>query len=121
MYFLRGPLIRISYVYKIFRNLNSDSPFTWKVGDKLLSSKVINEQSSGRIQINSKQEIIFQKLQESDKSIYSCWQNNQLAGSIKLEVSYSIEVKFDYHIVIIGGFVILGTFLKVFWNIFRNR
>lgn len=53
--------------------------------------------------------------------IFSCWQNNQLAGSIKLDVSYSIEVKFDNHVVVIGGFVILGTFLKVFWKIFRNR
>ncbi|XP_033224214.1 uncharacterized protein LOC117177538 [Belonocnema kinseyi] len=102
-------------------NLNTDAPIVWKVRNKILTPSIIKNQSSGRIEITSKQSIIFKKLRFTDKNIYSCWQNNELAGTIRLEVSHDVEIKFDHHVIMIGGIVIIIVFLKVFWRAFQGR
>lgn len=82
---------------------------------------MIDRESDGRITIDSRQRIIIKKLRFADSSIYSCWQRGELAGTIRLEVTYEIELKVDHRVFMIGAIAIVGVMLTVFWRAFKGR
>lgn len=51
----------------------------------------------------------------------SCWQNNEIAGIIKLNVIGEIEFKLNHHIILLGAIVIIGVVLIIFWRAFKER
>lgn len=55
---------------KIFRNLNTNVPITWKMANKILHPSVIKDESQGRIYINMQMYIIFKSLKFEDTNIY---------------------------------------------------
>lgn len=114
----------LSYQTNFFffvRNLNSDTPIVWQIGTKSLNPIKINEESKGRITIDSYQKIIIKKLRYADGNIYSCWQNKELAGTIRLEVTYELEFKSDKRIMMIGAIAIVSILLLVFYRAFKGR
>ncbi|XP_032690475.1 uncharacterized protein LOC116853472 [Odontomachus brunneus] len=102
-------------------NLNADVPIIWQIDDKIIIPSYIEEQSNGRIRINPQMHIIFQSLKFEDANIYSCWQNNELAGIIKLNVTGEIEFKLNHHVILIGAICIISVFLEIFWRAFKGR
>jgi len=53
--------------------------------------------------------------------ISSCWQDNEIAGIIKLKVTGEIEFKLNHPILLTGAILILGVFLLIFWRAFKRR
>ncbi|XP_066603912.1 Ig-like V-type domain-containing protein FAM187A [Prorops nasuta] len=102
-------------------NLNSDAPIVWRVGKDSLIPSIIKKQSRGRIYINPQMQIVFNKTRFQDAKIYSCWQNEKLAGTINLHVTGEMEIKCDHHIIMIGAIAIVSVFLIIFWKAFKNR
>ncbi|XP_076247479.1 uncharacterized protein LOC143187268 [Calliopsis andreniformis] len=102
-------------------NLNTDVPITWKVDNKVLNPSIIKEQSRDRIYINPQMQIIFTSLKFEDSNIYSCWQKNDIAGVIRLNVVGEIEVQTNYTIIMTGGSLIIIVFLIIFWKAFKGR
>nr|XP_033333332.1 uncharacterized protein LOC117224474 [Megalopta genalis] len=102
-------------------NLNTDVPITWKVNNELLHPSVIEKQSEGRIHINAQTHIIVNSLKFEDTNIYSCWQKNEIAGIIKLQVTGETELQVNYSVMILGGILIVTVFLIVFWRAFEHR
>ncbi|XP_011704323.1 PREDICTED: uncharacterized protein LOC105459770 isoform X2 [Wasmannia auropunctata] len=102
-------------------NLNADIPIVWRVDDKTINPSHIKFQSNGRIHINPQMQIIFESLKFDDANIYSCWQNNEIAGVIKLNVIGEIEFKLNYHVILIGAIVIISVVLIMFWRAFKGR
>lgn len=51
----------------------------------------------------------------------SCWQNNEIAGIIKLNVIGEIEFKLNHHVILIGAIVIISVILIIFWRAFKGR
>lgn len=52
---------------------------------------------------------------------YSCWQENKLAGTIRLEVEKTIELNFSHHVMLVAVIIILLTFNYVFIKAFLGR
>lgn len=52
---------------------------------------------------------------------FSCWQNDALAGTVRLVVEKKIQMNFNHHIMLVGVVVILSTFLYVFIKAFFGR
>ncbi|KYN32604.1 hypothetical protein ALC56_13085 [Trachymyrmex septentrionalis] len=84
-------------------NLNADVPIVWRINDKIIIPSHIKSQSNGRIRINPQMQILFKPLKFEDANIYSCWQNNEIAGIIKLIVIGEIEFKLNHHVILIGA------------------
>ena len=53
--------------------------------------------------------------------INSCWQNNEIAGIIKLIVIEEIEFKLNHHVILMGAIVIIGVISIIFWKAFKER
>ncbi|KYM84221.1 hypothetical protein ALC53_05458 [Atta colombica] len=88
-------------------NLNADVPIVWRIDDKMIIPSHIKSQSNGRIHINPQMQILFEPLKFEDANIYSCWQNNEIAGIIKLIVIEEIEFKLNHHVILMGAIVII--------------
>ncbi|XP_076658403.1 uncharacterized protein LOC143362275 [Halictus rubicundus] len=102
-------------------NLNTDIPITWKINNEILHPPVIQKQSEGRIHINVQAHIIVKSLKFEDTNIYSCWQKNEIAGIIKLNVTGETELQVNYNVMMIGGILIVTVFIIVFWKAFKGR
>nr|XP_031836938.1 uncharacterized protein LOC116428886 [Nomia melanderi]XP_031836939.1 uncharacterized protein LOC116428886 [Nomia melanderi]XP_031836940.1 uncharacterized protein LOC116428886 [Nomia melanderi] len=102
-------------------NLNVNVPITWKVGSNVLNPSVIENQSEGRIHINPQMHMIFKSLKFEDTNIYSCWQKNEIAGLIKLNVVGETKLHINYSAMIIGGILIIIVFVIMFWRVFKGR
>lgn len=113
------------YVYLfIFRNLNIDLPIVWQIGTKKINTQTINQQSQGRISVDFHNRIIFKKLRYADANIYSCWQRNELTGTVRLRVSYELtsEIdKLDHRVLMLVSIPVVFTMLWVFWRAFQGR
>ncbi|KYM97984.1 hypothetical protein ALC62_11330, partial [Cyphomyrmex costatus] len=86
-------------------NLNTDVPIVWRIDDKTIIPSHIKFQSNGRIHINSQMQILFEPLKIGDANIYSCWQNDEIIGIIKLIVIGEIEFKLNHHVILMGAIV----------------
>ncbi|XP_076287195.1 LOW QUALITY PROTEIN: uncharacterized protein LOC143212359 [Lasioglossum baleicum] len=102
-------------------NLNTDIPVTWKMDKELLHPPVVQQQSDGRIRINAQAHIIFESLKFEDTNIYSCWQKNEIAGVIKLNVTGETELEVNYGVMMVGGILIVTVFIIIFWRAFKGR
>ncbi|XP_077275172.1 uncharacterized protein LOC143904393 [Temnothorax americanus] len=102
-------------------NLNTDVPIVWRINDKAIIPSHVKFQSNGRIHINSQMQILFESLKFEDTNTYSCWQNNEVAGIIKLNVIGEIEFKLNHHVILIGAIVIISIVLTMFWRAFKGR
>ncbi|KAG5333106.1 F187B protein, partial [Acromyrmex charruanus] len=102
-------------------NLNADVPIVWRIDDKIIIPSHIKSQSNGRIHINPQMQILFESLKFEDANIYSCSQNNEIAGIIKLVVVGEIEFKLNHHIILVGAIVIISVFFIIFWKAFKQR
>ncbi|XP_018046791.1 PREDICTED: Ig-like V-type domain-containing protein FAM187A [Atta colombica] len=102
-------------------NLNADVPIVWRIDDKMIIPSHIKSQSNGRIHINPQMQILFEPLKFEDANIYSCWQNNEIAGIIKLIVIEEIEFKLNHHVILMGAIVIIGVISIIFWKAFKER
>ncbi|XP_048508180.1 uncharacterized protein LOC125500237 isoform X2 [Athalia rosae] len=102
-------------------NLNTDAPVIWQIRNKIVNPILIAEQTKNRIYVSTTNELIIMKLLFADANIYSCWQTGELAGTIRLEVTQDIEIKFDHHVFMVGAILILSVFLYVFWRAFKGR
>lgn len=91
------------------------------MGIKLINPLTINDDTDERITIDPRQRLLFKKLLYADSGIYSCWQNNELVGTIRLEVVYEIELKFDHRIMMIGGLSIILVLSFVFLRAYKGR
>lgn len=78
-------------------------------------------ESQGRIYVTNKDAIRINKLEQQDAGIYSCWQRNQLAGTIRLEVIKRIRITFNHHVMLLGIFCTLGTFQFLLVKAYMNR
>lgn len=52
---------------------------------------------------------------------FSCWQNDEVAGTIRLVVEKRLKLEFDHHLMLIGIVVIMSTFLYVFARAYFGR
>ncbi|XP_036142073.1 uncharacterized protein LOC105829170 [Monomorium pharaonis] len=102
-------------------NLNPDIPIVWRINNKTIIPSHIKFQSKGRIHINPQMQIVFKSLKFEDTNIYSCWQNNEVAGIIKLNIIESIEFTINHHVILIGVIVIIGVILIMFWRAFKGQ
>ncbi|XP_065171309.1 uncharacterized protein [Atheta coriaria] len=102
-------------------NLNSDSPIKWLVQGKEIIAEVIAEESHGRIYISLLERIHIKKSKVSDSNLYSCWQNNELAGTVRLIVENKMKLTFNHHIMLFGMLLILSVFAYVFLKAATNR
>ncbi|XP_046744377.1 uncharacterized protein LOC124410213 [Diprion similis] len=103
-------------------NMNTDAPAVWQIGNKVVNPKLIAKQSKDRIYVNMKNHLVITELLFIDANIYSCWQNDELAGTIRLEVTEEVEgIKFDHHVFMFGAIIIITIFLYVFWKAFKGR
>ncbi|XP_011644003.1 Ig-like V-type domain-containing protein FAM187A [Pogonomyrmex barbatus] len=101
--------------------LNADIPIIWRINNKKIIPSLIKLQSNGRIYINPQMQILFESLKFEDTNIYSCWQNNEIAGIIKLNVVGETEFKLNHHIIIIGAIIIISVVLIMFWRAFKKQ
>ncbi|XP_057655433.1 uncharacterized protein LOC130893390 [Diorhabda carinulata] len=95
-------------------SLNTDSPIQWQIGSKKLIPEIISSESKGRIFITITDRIRINQAKISDSNVYSCWQHDELAGTIRLVVEKKIEFNFNHTVMLIGIVVILVVFLKIF-------
>ncbi|XP_070163432.1 Ig-like V-type domain-containing protein FAM187A [Polyergus mexicanus] len=102
-------------------NLNADIPIVWNIGNKSIIPSHIKLQSNGRIHINSQLHIVFESLKFEDSNTYSCWQNNEIVGIIKLNVIGELEIKLNHHIILIGAIFIISVVLIMLWRAFKGR
>ncbi|KAL1501934.1 hypothetical protein ABEB36_007161 [Hypothenemus hampei] len=102
-------------------NINSDVPIHWQIGDKNVIPEKIVHDSKGRIYISITDRIHINKAKLLDSNIYSCWQLNELAGTIRLVVEKKIKLNFNHTIMLVGVVLILGTFLYIFVKVIANR
>ncbi|KAK0090311.1 hypothetical protein PV325_001542 [Microctonus aethiopoides] len=105
-------------------NLNIDLPIVWQIGTKKINTQTINQQSQGRISVDFHNRIIFKKLRYADANIYSCWQRNELAGTVRLRVSYELTSgidELDHRVLMLVSIPVVFTMLWVFWRAFRGR
>ncbi|XP_011874638.1 PREDICTED: uncharacterized protein LOC105565780 [Vollenhovia emeryi] len=102
-------------------NLNADTPIVWRIDDKAIIPSHIKLQSNGRIRINPQMQILFEPLKFEDANTYSCWQNNEVAGIIKLNVIGEMEFRLSHHVILIGAAVIISVVLITFWRAFKGR
>nr|CAI5833635.1 unnamed protein product [Callosobruchus analis] len=102
-------------------NLNSDAPVLWQIGDKNLVSELIAAESKGRIYVSISDKIYIKSAKIADSNIYSCWQQKELAGTIRLVVEKKFEMNFNHHIMLIGLVIILSVLLYVFVKAFFGR
>ncbi|XP_018315366.1 uncharacterized protein [Mycetomoellerius zeteki] len=102
-------------------NLNADVPIVWRIDDKTIIPSHIKSQSNGRIHINLQMQILFEPLKFQDANIYSCWQNNKIAGIIKLIVIGEIEFKLNHHVILMSAIVVISVILIMFWKAFKKR
>ncbi|XP_018367534.1 PREDICTED: Ig-like V-type domain-containing protein FAM187A [Trachymyrmex cornetzi] len=102
-------------------NLNADVPIVWRIDDKTIIPSHIKSQSNGRIHINPQMQILFEPLKFEDTNIYSCWQNNEIAGIIKLIVIGEIEFKLNHHVILMGAIVVISVIFIMFWKAFKER
>ncbi|XP_050294336.1 uncharacterized protein LOC126734672 isoform X2 [Anthonomus grandis grandis] len=102
-------------------NINSDVPVQWQIGDKNLIAEKIVKESHGRIYISITDRIHIKKSKISDSNVYSCWQQKELAGTIRLVVEKKFQLNFNHTIMLTGVVLILGTFLYVFVKVMANR
>lgn len=103
------------------RNLNSDTPVLWQIGTQNIIPNLLAVESQGRIYVTNKDAIRINKLEQQDAGIYSCWQRNQLAGTIRLEVIKRIRITFNHHVMLLGIFCTLGTFQFLLVKAYMNR
>lgn len=101
--------------------MNTDTPIHWQIGDKNLIPEIISKESNGRIFISITDRIHIKTARVSDSNVYSCWQQSELAGTIRLVVEKKIELNFLQHIMLLGIVVILAVFLWVFAKAFAGR
>ncbi|VEN61614.1 unnamed protein product [Callosobruchus maculatus] len=102
-------------------NLNSDAPILWQIGDKNLVSELIAAESKGRIYVSISDKIYIKSAKIADSNVYSCWQQKELAGTIRLVVEKKFEMNFNHHIMLIGLVIILSVLLYVFVKAFFGR
>nr|KAF7409289.1 hypothetical protein H0235_014141 [Vespula pensylvanica] len=100
-------------------NLNIETPIIWKIGIKILP--FIKYHSNSTIFIDSRMRIVFKKLKFTDSNIYSCWQNNQLAGTVKLIVTGETELKLNYQYMMFGTIAIVSVFTVVIWRVLKGK
>ncbi|XP_066151045.1 Ig-like V-type domain-containing protein FAM187A isoform X2 [Euwallacea fornicatus] len=98
-------------------NINSDAPIQWQIGEKNLKAERIWAESKGRIFISITDRIHIKKAKISDSNIYSCWQLESLAGTVRLVVEKRFELNFNHSIMLFGLVLILGVFLYIFTKI----
>lgn len=99
-------------------------PIVWQINTKIINPTTIKAQSNGRIIIDSLQRIKFRKIYYSDRNLYSCWQRNELAGTIRLEITSGINSeisKLDNRILMMSAIPIVTVLLWIFWRAFRGR
>ncbi|KAI4499823.1 hypothetical protein M0802_005079 [Mischocyttarus mexicanus] len=101
------------------RKLNTETPIIWKVGTKVLP--FLKYHSNSKIFINSRMRIVFKKLKFADNNIYSCWQNNQLAGTVRLIVTGEKELEFNYQYMMFGTIAIVSVFTVVIWRVLKSK
>ncbi|XP_071054393.1 uncharacterized protein [Onthophagus taurus] len=102
-------------------NLNSDAPIIWQIAGKNVVPELLKQDSLGRIFITLSDKIHIRQAKISDTNTYSCWQNDEVAGVIRLVVEKKIEMNFNHHIMLFGIIIILSTFLLVFMKAFFGR
>ncbi|KAH1006834.1 hypothetical protein HUJ05_007527 [Dendroctonus ponderosae] len=102
-------------------NINSDAPILWQIGDKNLIPEKIAKESNGRVYISITDRVHIKKAKISDSNIYSCWQLQELAGTIRLVVEKRYEFNFNHTLMLLGVVLIMGTFLYVFVKVIANR
>ncbi|KAF7387290.1 hypothetical protein HZH68_012967 [Vespula germanica] len=100
-------------------NLNIETPIIWKIGIKILPFNKYHSNST--IFIDSRMRIVFKKLKFTDSNIYSCWQNNQLAGTVKLIVTGETELKLNYQYMMFGTIAIVSVFTVVIWRVLKGK
>ncbi|CAH1176230.1 unnamed protein product [Phaedon cochleariae] len=102
-------------------NMNSDAPIQWQIGNKNLIPEIVSQESKGRIFISITDRIHIKNAKIADSNIYSCWQEKELAGTIRLIVEKKFEFNFNHHVMLLGIVVILAVFLHVFVKAFAGR
>ncbi|XP_059046586.1 uncharacterized protein LOC131842096 [Achroia grisella] len=63
-----------------------DMPLSWRVGTSRVCPARLRENSGGRLHLNARDHIVISTLQPTDSALYSCWENGDLAGTVKLVV-----------------------------------
>lgn len=99
-------------------NLNSEAPIKWQIGSKHIIPELLSRESHGRMFVTILDKLVIKIAHESDTNIYSCWQENELTGMIRLIVEKQFKLNFNHHIMLFNAVVILGTFFIIFLKAF---
>ncbi|XP_050515154.1 uncharacterized protein LOC114327817 [Diabrotica virgifera virgifera] len=95
-------------------SMNTDAPIHWQVGNKNLIPEIISAESKERIFVTITDRIHINDARLADSNIFSCWQRDELAGTVRLIVEKKIEFNFNHTVMLIGILVILVVFLHIF-------
>uniref|UniRef100_A0A4P6D8H1 Ig-like domain-containing protein n=2 Tax=Rhodnius prolixus TaxID=13249 RepID=A0A4P6D8H1_RHOPR len=99
-----------------------DSPIEWFVNKTIrIIPWVVNAESNGRVQIDSRERLTFRSVQKEDERIYSCWQRGQIAGIVRLVPYDSNAISIDHHIILAGIITILAVFVYLAVRIYLNK
>ncbi|CAG9840072.1 unnamed protein product [Diabrotica balteata] len=83
-------------------SMNTDAPIHWQVGNKNLIPEIISAESKGRIFVTITDRIHINDARIADSNSFSCWQRDELAGTIRLIVEKKMEFNFNHTIMLIG-------------------
>lgn len=60
-------------------------------------------------------------MEPEDGKLYVCWQQESIAGVVRVVVYDPARISVNHHILLLGTAVIMGTFLYLFARIYWNR
>ncbi|CAH0589914.1 unnamed protein product [Chrysodeixis includens] len=87
-----------------------DQPFSWRAGGLRVRARHVAHASAGRVHLNSRDHLVFASVLYVDANLYSCWQGENLAGSVKLIVWEGPAARWSHH-VSLGALVLAAGLL----------
>ncbi|KAL1464346.1 hypothetical protein WDU94_004000 [Cyamophila willieti] len=108
-----------------YDNMDESSPIEWQTNNKLLVPKMMSDQTNGRVEIDPMGRLTFNRLWITDSKIYSCWQNKELLGLVKLQVVRSQQHSPLYtltnHVFTLIAIILAMTFLYVAVRVYQTK
>ncbi|KAI5711820.1 hypothetical protein M8J75_003364 [Diaphorina citri] len=108
-----------------YENMDESSPIEWQISNKLLVPKILSDQTRGRIEIDPLGRLTFNQLWIVDSKIYSCWQNKELLGLVKLQVIQnqrnSPQIVLSNHLFTFIALCLTMTFLYVAVRVYLTK
>ncbi|GBP13921.1 Ig-like V-type domain-containing protein FAM187A [Eumeta japonica] len=98
-----------------------DIPVQWKIGTLDVIPWDIDKRSGGRVYVTPLDQLVIESVRYTDTNLYSCWEEDELAGSIKLEIWQGSEFHWSQHVVLMATLLTVAVLLRVAINVLRNK